>query len=114
MPNSASFGQRITSFSPKKSLSFLGGENHNFLFSFFFQWGSILGCKVLHVLIQYFLVCCYMWTMCEGLHLFIVLYYTFLSEKKIKVGLLVLGWVLPLVLVTPYAVIRALLDKART
>ena len=68
-------------------------------------------CKLLHVLVQYFIATTYMWTLCEGLYLFIVLYFTFASEKKVKVCLMLIGWILPLVLVTTYAIVRGLVDK---
>ena len=59
---------------------------------------------------QYFIATTYMWTLSEGLYLFIVLYFTFASEKKIRFCLLLLGWVLTLVLVAAYAIIRAYVD----
>ena len=68
-------------------------------------------CRFFHVSVHYFVAATYMWTLCEGLYLFIVLYFTFASEKKVKVCLMLIGWFLPLVLIALYAIVRGLVDK---
>jgi len=65
-----------------------------------------VGCIVLHVLKNYFMVAAYMWMLCEGLYLFIVLVVTFISEKKIKFLLYSLGWGLPVIVINAYFAIR--------
>ncbi|XP_059093094.1 diuretic hormone receptor-like isoform X2 [Tigriopus californicus] len=73
------------------------------------QWSeaSIVACKVLHTLVEYFTVCTYFWMLCEGLYLFVVLIVTFISESRVLIGLCTLGWIFPGVLVLLYALLRA-------
>lgn len=65
-----------------------------------------LGCKLLHVLVQYFLVATYFWMFCEGLYLHTLLVVTFLTESKVMPFLHTIGWGIPALLVSTYAVLR--------
>lgn len=65
-----------------------------------------VGCKLLHVLVQYFLVATYFWMFCEGLYLHTLLVVTFLTESKVMPFLHTIGWGIPALLVSTYAVLR--------
>ncbi|XP_050533599.1 calcitonin gene-related peptide type 1 receptor-like isoform X2 [Daktulosphaira vitifoliae] len=65
-----------------------------------------LGCKVLHVLVHYFLVATYFWMFCEGLYLHTLLVVTFLTETKVMPLLHIVGWGIPALLVTIYVIVR--------
>ncbi|KAL4149172.1 hypothetical protein QTP88_003172 [Uroleucon formosanum] len=65
-----------------------------------------LGCKLLHVLVQYFLVATYFWMFCEGLYLHTLLVVTFLTESKVMPFLHTIGWGIPALLVSMYAALR--------
>lgn len=66
-----------------------------------------LGCQILHVLLQYFLVCNYFWMFCEGLYLHTILVKTFVNEKGIMKWLYIIGWVSPAKLTIIYALSRS-------
>lgn len=66
-----------------------------------------IGCQVLHVILQYFLVCTYFWMFCEGLYLHTILVVAFVSEDKIMKVLYVIGWGIPALLAAVYASLRA-------
>ncbi|XP_059097842.1 diuretic hormone receptor-like isoform X2 [Tigriopus californicus] len=74
------------------------------------EWSevSLVACKVLQTLVQYFTVCTYFWMLCEGLYLFVVLIVTFISESRVLIGLCTLGWVCPGVLILLYVLLRTL------
>lgn len=65
-----------------------------------------LGCKLLHILVQYFLVATYFWMFCEGLYLHTLLVVTFLTESKVMPFLHTIGWGIPALLVSTYAALR--------
>lgn len=65
-----------------------------------------LGCKLLHVLVQYFMVATYFWMFCEGLYLHTLLVVTFLTESKVMPFLHTIGWGIPALLVSTYAALR--------
>ncbi|XP_025417453.1 calcitonin gene-related peptide type 1 receptor-like isoform X3 [Sipha flava] len=67
-----------------------------------------LACKLLHVLVQYFLVATYFWMFCEGLYLHTLLVVTFLTESKVMPFLHTIGWGIPAVLVSTYAGLRTI------
>ncbi|EFX69566.1 putative DH31 receptor [Daphnia pulex] len=66
-----------------------------------------MGCKILHVLLHYFLVSNYFWMFCEGLYLHTVLVVAFLSENSIMKWFHLIGWALPAVVTSIYAGVRA-------
>merc|ERR1719323_1799906 len=65
-----------------------------------------VACIALHILIHYFMVATYMWMLAEGLYLYIVLVVTFVSEKRVKQGLYVLGWGVPFLVILAYLIAR--------
>ncbi|XP_050436579.1 calcitonin gene-related peptide type 1 receptor-like [Adelges cooleyi] len=65
-----------------------------------------LGCKVLHVLVHYFLVATYFWMFCEGLYLHTLLVVTFITETKVMPFLHTIGWGVPALLVSTYVTVR--------
>ncbi|KAI9556162.1 putative DH31 receptor [Daphnia sinensis] len=66
-----------------------------------------MGCKILHVLLHYFLVSNYFWMFCEGLYLHTVLVVAFLSENSIMKWFHLIGWALPAAVTATYAGVRA-------
>ncbi|XP_024085660.1 calcitonin gene-related peptide type 1 receptor-like isoform X2 [Cimex lectularius] len=65
-----------------------------------------IGCQILHVLVQYFMVATYLWMFCEGLYLHTLLVVTFVTESKVMPVLHLIGWGVPALLVTVYASLR--------
>ncbi|XP_023226019.1 calcitonin gene-related peptide type 1 receptor-like [Centruroides sculpturatus] len=70
-----------------------------------------IGCQILHIVVHYFLVCNYFWMFCEGLHLHTLMVFAFVQENKIFKWFCVIGWVLPLILITIYSSVRASISK---
>ncbi|XP_067131702.1 calcitonin gene-related peptide type 1 receptor-like isoform X2 [Centruroides vittatus] len=68
-------------------------------------------CQILHIVVHYFLVCNYFWMFCEGLHLHTLMVFAFVQENKIFKWFCVIGWVLPLILITIYSTVRASISK---
>lgn len=66
-----------------------------------------VGCKILHVLLHYFLVSNYFWMFCEGLYLHTVLVVAFVTENSIMRWFHLIGWVLPGVITAVYAGVRS-------
>lgn len=64
-------------------------------------------CRVLHVLLHYFLLTNYAWMLCEGFYLHTLLVSAFTSEHKLVNWLMGLGWPVPAVIVTLYTILRA-------
>lgn len=64
-------------------------------------------CQALHILVQYFMVATYFWVFCEGVYLHTVLVITFLTESKVMMGLYLIGWGFPALLIIIYAIVRA-------
>lgn len=64
-------------------------------------------CKILHVLLQYFLVSNYFWMFCEGLYLHTVLVVAFLTENSIMKWFHLIGWAVPALFTIIYAAVRA-------
>ncbi|GAB6018617.1 hypothetical protein CHUAL_000301 [Chamberlinius hualienensis] len=69
-------------------------------------WENGIGCQVLHVVLQYFLVCNYFWMFCEGLYLHTILVIAFVDKESIMKWLYVIGWVIPIILTIVYAAVR--------
>ncbi|OQR67463.1 calcitonin receptor-like [Tropilaelaps mercedesae] len=67
-----------------------------------------LTCQLLHVITHYFLLSNYFWMFNEGLYLYTVLVFSFVSEKKLIYYFYLIGWVLPAVIIIAYALPRAL------
>ncbi|KAG1650524.1 Calcitonin receptor [Nymphon striatum] len=51
-----------------------------------------IGCQILHVIVQYFMVCNYLWMFCEGFFLFSILVSAFLTEEKLMIWIYAIGW----------------------
>ncbi|XP_031351143.1 calcitonin gene-related peptide type 1 receptor-like isoform X2 [Photinus pyralis] len=69
-------------------------------------------CRVLHVVLYYFLLSNYSWMLCEGLYLHTVLVSAFISEVRLLRCMLLLGWGIPALTITLYAPIRHLSGDA--
>lgn len=67
-------------------------------------------CRVLHVLLHYFLLTNYAWMLCEGFYLHTLLVSAFTSEHKLVNWLMGLGWPVPAIIVTLYTALRASSD----
>ncbi|XP_063840874.1 calcitonin gene-related peptide type 1 receptor-like isoform X2 [Scylla paramamosain] len=65
-------------------------------------------CQALHVVLQYFLVSNYFWMFCEGLYLHTLLVVAFVAEDRIMKWFFLLGWGIPAVLITFYAIFRGI------
>ena len=59
-------------------------------------------CVSVHVATNYFTLTTYFWMLCEGAYLQLLLMDIFHDDKKRVKGMLVVGWVTPLVIVIPY------------
>ncbi|XP_026466788.1 calcitonin gene-related peptide type 1 receptor-like [Ctenocephalides felis] len=66
-----------------------------------------IGCRVLHVILHYFLLTNYSWMAMEGLYLHTVLVSAFASERKLLHYLIPLGWTAPGIVITLYAALRS-------
>lgn len=67
-------------------------------------------CRLLHIILHYFLLTNYAWMLCEGFYLHTLLVSAFTSEHKLVKWLMGLGWPVPAVIVTIYASLRATSD----
>ncbi|XP_055936411.1 calcitonin gene-related peptide type 1 receptor-like isoform X1 [Argiope bruennichi] len=70
-----------------------------------------LPCQILHVLVHYFLVSNYLWMFCEGLYLHTLLIVAFVAEDKLLKWFYLIGWGIPLVIITVYASVRSSFPK---
>lgn len=75
------------------------------------DWRQIIGpqegCKILHVILHYFLLSNYAWMLCEGFYLHTLLVAAFISESRLVKWLYGLGWAMPLVPTVIYTSLRA-------
>ncbi|KAK9306721.1 hypothetical protein QLX08_002638 [Tetragonisca angustula] len=67
-------------------------------------------CRLLHIILHYFLLTNYAWMLCEGFYLHTLLVSAFTSEHKLVKWLMGLGWPVPAVIVTIYASLRVASD----
>ncbi|XP_064647627.1 calcitonin gene-related peptide type 1 receptor-like isoform X2 [Lineus longissimus] len=67
-----------------------------------------LWCRVMHIFTSYFTVCNFFWMFNEGLYLHTIIVVAFSSGKKLLIGCHLIGWVLPLIPVTIYTLLRGL------
>ncbi|KZC13025.1 Secretin receptor [Dufourea novaeangliae] len=67
-------------------------------------------CRLVHIILHYFLLTNYAWMLCEGFYLHTLLVSAFTSEHKLVKWLMALGWPMPAIIVTLYACLRALSD----
>lgn len=78
----------------------MGGENltGNVVFQ---VW-----CRLLHVVLYYFLISNYSWMLCEGVYLHTVLVSAFIMESRLLKYMLILGWGVPGLTIAVYASVR--------
>ncbi|XP_056145732.1 parathyroid hormone 2 receptor a [Lampris incognitus] len=72
-----------------------------------------IGCKVTVLLFIYFLATNYYWILVEGLYLHSLIFMAFLSDSKYLWGFTLIGWGVPALFVSAWAVVRATLADAR-
>ncbi|XP_055545206.1 calcitonin gene-related peptide type 1 receptor-like [Wyeomyia smithii] len=63
-------------------------------------------CISLHILLNYLMLVNYFWMFCEGLHLHLVLVIVFIKDTIAMRWFFIVGWILPILLVSVYATIR--------
>ena len=64
---------------------------------------SLIWCRLLYMVTTYFMMSTYFWMLCEGIFLRILLDFMVIpNEGSLVKSLVILGWVGPLVVVTPY------------
>ncbi|XP_050436580.1 calcitonin gene-related peptide type 1 receptor-like isoform X1 [Adelges cooleyi] len=64
-------------------------------------------CRILHVLLQYFMVANYMWMFCEGLHLHLALVVVFVTDVYAMRWFYAIGWGFPIVVTSVYVMWRS-------
>lgn len=64
-------------------------------------------CIGLHIALQYLMICNYFWMFCEGLHLHLVLVVVFIKDNVAMRIFIVIGWILPLIIVSIYGILRS-------
>ena len=69
-------------------------------------------CRVFNILMTYFTTTTYFWMMCEGGYLHMILFNTLENDSKRLQLLLVIGWGLPIMAVTPYAGYRQYMQNS--
>ncbi|CRL05620.1 CLUMA_CG018241, isoform A [Clunio marinus] len=67
-------------------------------------------CISLHIMTQYLMICNYFWMFCEGIHLHLALVVVFIKDDKAIKMFMVIGWIVPLIFVTIYSILRARSD----
>lgn len=65
------------------------------------QW-----CIMLHIIIQYLMLCNYFWMFCEGVHLHLVLVVVFVKDAVAMKVFRLIGWILPMIFVAAYSFTR--------
>ena len=73
-----------------------------FIFEKYFISADIFWCQALHILTTYCTLTTYFWMLCEGVYLQVLLLDAFHNDKYRVWGLMILGWILPLLLTIPY------------
>ncbi|TSK67220.1 Parathyroid hormone 2 receptor [Bagarius yarrelli] len=72
-----------------------------------------VGCKITVLLFIYFLATNYYWILVEGLYLHSLIFMAFFSDSKYLWGFTLVGWGVPALFVSAWAVVRAILADAR-
>ncbi|KAK3528374.1 hypothetical protein QTP86_034127 [Hemibagrus guttatus] len=72
-----------------------------------------VGCKITVLLFIYFLATNYFWILVEGLYLHSLIFMAFFSDSKYLWGFTLIGWGVPALFVSAWAVVRAILADAR-
>ena len=80
--------------------------SYYFVINFFIEANrpppGLAWCISVHVATNYFTLTTYFWMLCEGAYLQLLLMDIFHDDKKRVKGMLVVGWVTPLLIVIPY------------
>lgn len=63
-------------------------------------------CTALHIALQYLMISSYFWMFCEGMHLHLVLVVVFIKDKVAMRIFIVIGWILPVIIVAVYGIVR--------
>ncbi|KAL4222067.1 hypothetical protein ACF0H5_018109 [Mactra antiquata] len=71
-------------------------------------------CQVLHNICQYFTVCNFLWMFCEGLYLNTTIVFVFNTGKKLIITCYLIGWGIPVLVVSIYAIVRTSLQESAT
>ncbi|KAK1797755.1 hypothetical protein P4O66_008109, partial [Electrophorus voltai] len=72
-----------------------------------------MGCKVTVFLFIYFLATNYYWILVEGLYLHSLIFMAFLSDTKYLWGFTLIGWGVPALFVSAWAIVRATVADSR-
>ncbi|XP_027001162.1 parathyroid hormone 2 receptor a [Tachysurus fulvidraco] len=72
-----------------------------------------IGCKVTVLLFIYFLATNYYWILVEGLYLHSLIFMAFLSDTKYLWGFTLIGWGVPALFVSAWAIVRATVADSR-
>ncbi|XP_074659137.1 calcitonin gene-related peptide type 1 receptor-like [Tubulanus polymorphus] len=73
-----------------------------------------LWCKVMHVITSYFTVCNFFWMFNEGFYLHTIIVLAFTSGKRLLIACYIIGWVIPLLIVTIYTSVRGVMNGEAT
>ncbi|XP_057336621.1 calcitonin gene-related peptide type 1 receptor-like isoform X1 [Microplitis mediator] len=65
-----------------------------------------ISCRLLHIILHYFLLTNYAWMLCEGFYLHTILVNAFTSEHNLVKWLMAIGWPAPALVVLIYASLR--------
>ncbi|XP_044592536.1 calcitonin gene-related peptide type 1 receptor-like isoform X2 [Cotesia glomerata] len=65
-----------------------------------------ISCRLLHIILHYFLLTNYSWMLCEGFYLHTILVSAFSNEHKLVKCLMSIGWPVPAIVVLIYASLR--------
>jgi calcitonin receptor-like len=67
---------------------------------------NVLWCRVLHVITTYFTLTTYLWMLCEGAYLHLLLVMPFMEERCRVFSLIIVGWTTPAFFIIPYMIYR--------
>ena len=83
-----------------------------FIFEKIFIHVGVGWCLIIHIATTYFTLTTYFWMLCEGAYLQLLLLDAFHDDKKRVKGLLVVGWLVPIMIVVPhYAFFFEIIDN---
>ncbi|KAJ8968876.1 hypothetical protein NQ317_008132 [Molorchus minor] len=68
-------------------------------------------CIALHTILYTCLISNYSWMLCEGLYLHTVLVWAFISQSNLLVGMMIIGWGIPLVTTMIYVPVRSIMGE---
>ncbi|KAJ8913854.1 hypothetical protein NQ315_003763 [Exocentrus adspersus] len=68
-------------------------------------------CIALHTILYTCLISNYSWMLCEGLYLHTVLVWAFISQSNLLVGMMIIGWGIPMITTLIYVPVRSLMGE---